>query len=436
MNSDVAKIELSETMVSSKRNRDLIVGSTYARSLMQTHDWLTSTGHFSVLRRPYRGHPGKTVIASLSGQHGQPEPSSVFRKLVHLGSYNYSGLNDRLEIRTVAIKAINDYGLSTSGVRLLNGTNELHLELEHRLAKFLGMEACLTYSSGFSANVSMLGAVCSEKDIILSDELNHQSIVDGIKISQAQVVKFRHRDSEHLRGILKGISYIQRKFIVTDGVFSMDGDIARLDELVEIAEEFNSFLVVDDAHATAAIGPNGRGTAALFGLESKIDIIIGSLSKGLPGIGGFAAGSRRTIELLGYGSNGYLFSASLPPSVTAGLIAAIDTLEREPELQVRLHENEHRLRSGIRNLGLDVMHSETPIIPILVPSREIAFRFARLLHEEGVFANPVCYPAVARTKSRLRLNATAILEKDEIDMAIDAIASSARKLGLIERPAK
>lgn len=408
------------------RNRDVISGSSHLKSVRHLTQWAVDTGHSAVIRRPYRGYPGRHVVASLADKDGQPDPKSGFTNLIHLGSYNYSGLNEDPRIRDAAKRAIDEYGVSTSGVRLLNGTTELHLELEDRLARFVGMEAALTYSSGYSANVSTLAALCAETDIVFSDELNHKSIVDGLKLSQASVVKFRHRDSAHLKALLQGTPVLQRKFIVTDGVFSMDGDIAKLDELVELANEFNCFIIVDDAHATAAIGPNGRGTAAHFGLESEVDLVISSLSKGLPGIGGFAAGSKRAIDALRYGSNAYIFSASLPPSVCAGLIKAIEILETEPEIQSRLHANEAYLRENIHAFGLDVMHSETPIIPILVKNRDTAYRFARYLHEHGVFANPVSFPAVSLAKSRLRLNASSTLTLAEMDRALEAIEAAAR----------
>lgn len=324
-----------------------------------------------------------------------------------------------------------EYGLSTSEVRLLNGTTELHIEFEKRLANFLGFEDVVTYSSGYAANLSVLSALCSDKDLVFSDELNHQSIVDGLKLSGTNIIKFPHRNYNALRGILEGTSRLQRKFIITDGIFSMDGDVADLDKIVALANEFDCFVIVDDAHATAAFGPNGRGTPAHYKLQNEIDVLTGSLSKGLPGIGGFAAGSKQTTNLFRFGSNGYIFSASLPAPILAGLITAIDILENEPEIQNKLHCNEKYLRNGIRAIGLDVMHSESPIIPVAMPDRDITFRFAKLLHEQGVYANPVCFPAVSRHCPRLRLNASAALSQEDMDTALDAIKKIAGQLGLI-----
>lgn len=410
-----------------ERDRDLISGSTKTRALFSTFEWLIKMNHINIIGRVSKGPSHKYIKAKYSNCNEKIE----HKKLVHLGSYNYSGLNGNSAVLENAMAALNEYGVTTSGVRLLNGTTELHIALEKKLATFLGFEDVVTYSSGFSANISTLSALCSDKDVVYSDELNHQSINDGLKLSGAQTIKFPHKDYETLRGMLKGSSKVQRKFIITDGIFSMDGDVADLKKIVNLANEYNTFVIVDDAHATASYGPNGRGTPAHFRLESEIDVLTGSLSKGLPGIGGFAAGSKKTIDLLRYGSNGYIFSASLPPATLGGLIAAIDILEKHPEIQEQLHRNETLLRDGIRTLGLDVMHSESAVIPILLPNRDITFKFAKELHEEGVYANPVIFPAVSKRLPRIRLNASAVHEIMEIEYALDAIKNVAKKLQLI-----
>jgi glycine C-acetyltransferase len=361
-----------------------------------------------------------------------PMPAeSEYASLLHLGTYNYSGLNGHPRVIEAAAAALYRYGTTTSGVRLLNGTSDLHLLLERKLASYLGVEDAVTFSSGFAANIAVLSCLCSESDVVFSDELNHQSIADGLKLSGAKVVKYLHQNMDSLRAMLSGTTRLQRKFIVTDGIFSMDGDVALLDEIFDLAEEFNALVIVDEAHATAAYGACGRGVVSHMGHAGRIDVITGSLSKGLPGIGGFAAGQKKTMDLLRVGSNPYIFSASIPPSVAAGLIAAIEILEAEPEIQDTLHHNENYLRDGLKAMGLNTMSSASPIIPVLMPSRDTTFRFATLLHEDGIYVNAVCFPAVSRKWPRLRINASASLEPDDLDRALEGFGRVARKLQLI-----
>lgn len=414
------------------RNRDLVKGSIKARAMFAAlYEWLAETNHLPTYNRVFRGIPSTNVDTMYAKDLDFTTNSNKYSNMVHLGSYNYSGLNGDQRIINAAMQALKEYGVTTSGVRLLNGTSDLHIKFEKKLAGFLGTEDAVTYSSGYVVNLSVLSALCSENDIVLSDELNHQSIVDGLKLSRAKVIKFPHRDVDNLRAVLKSIPRVQRKFIVTDGIFSMDGDIAPLDKMVEIAKETNAFIIVDEAHATAAYGPLGRGTPAHFNVVEEIDVITGSLSKGLPGVGGFAAGKKHSMDFLRYCSNGYIFSASLPPAIPAGLSKALDILATEPEIQDKLHANELLLREGIKSMGLNVMHSESPIIPILLPSRDIAFKYARLLYENNIYVNAVSFPAVSRKLSRLRLNASAALSKEDIDKSLVAVHKVGQELGLI-----
>ena len=346
--------------------------------------------------------------------------AKIKKGMIHLGSYNYSGLNSHPAIIEAAQDALLRYGTTSSGVRLLNGTFDVHLTLEERLAKFIGHEACMTFSSGYAANMSVLGALCGPDDIVFSDQLNHQSIKDGLKLSGAHVVTFKHASMKHLEQKLNSSPSDKRKIIVTDGVFSMDGDIANLPEITKLANKYNAFVIVDDAHGVAAVGPNGRGTVAHFGLEYKVDVVIGSLSKGLPGIGGFVVASQRTIETLFFGANSYVFSASLPPVIVGGLIEAIYVLMENPDIQNSLHENENYLREELQKLGFDTMGSCTPIIPILMPDTETAYACTRELHNQGVYVNPVTAPAVSRKLTRLRLNVSACLSREDLNKALKA----------------
>lgn len=354
------------------------------------------------------------------------------KRVVHFGSYNYSGLNGNPRILEAAQKALAKYGTTTSGVRLLNGTSELHVELEARLAAFLNTEACISYSSGYAANLATLSTLCGEGDIVMSDVLNHQSIVDGLRLSRATVVPYAHRQYDSLERKLEKFDWEKRKFIVSDGVFSMDGDIADINRITDLAMRYNAFIILDDAHGTSAVGPNGRGTAALFN-TCEVDVITGSFSKGLPGIGGFVAGSQQVIDLLRFGSNNYIFSASLPPPIVAGLIESINILEEIPEIQERLQFNSDYLRAGIRTLGLDCMDSESPIIPVVMPSVEITCEMTKRLFEAGVFVNPVAFPAVGKKRSRLRINVSADHTKSDLDLCLEGLGKFGRQLRIVNR---
>ncbi|NVJ08832.1 aminotransferase class I/II-fold pyridoxal phosphate-dependent enzyme [Myxococcus sp. AM001] len=418
-----------------EKNRDLAVGSARLQEVQKAVHYYVDNHHCDVIGRVFHGMPGREARVSFSPTRRDARLDAEGpRDVLHFGSYNYSGLNGHPRVVAAAEAALRRYGTTVSGVRLLNGTCELHLDLERALAEFLGFEDCVTYSSGYAANLSVLSALCGEGDVVLSDMLNHQSIIDGLKLSGADIRTYRHKSLRSIEATLKKLPREQRKFIITDGVFSMDGDVADLPGIAALAERYNAFVLVDDAHATAAMGPNGRGTPAFFGLQSQVDVLTGSLSKGLPGIGGFAAGSKATIDLLRFGSNGYIFSASLPPPIAAGLLEGIRILQEQPELQERLHHNENYLRAGIRAMGLDCMNSESPIIPILMPAYEKTFELTRLLHLEGIYVNPVGYPAVSKNRTRLRINVSANLIQADLDRFLDALERCSRKLNLLDAP--
>jgi len=412
------------------RSRDIAWKSQYLGSIRDQLHYHLEHQHLDVMGRVFHAMPARSTRASFSALLGTSQNDLEPHEVLHFGSYNYAGLNGHPRVVAAAASALQRYGTTISGVRLLNGTCELHLELEQRLARFLGFEDCVTYSSGYLANISVLGALCSEQDIVLSDTLNHRSILDGLRLSRADVRTFRHKSVTSLEFVLKDLPRTKRKFIVTDGVFSMDGDVADLPSIIELAERYHAYVIVDDAHATAAIGPHGRGTPALYGSCGGVDVLTGSLSKGLPGIGGFAAGPKSTMDLLRIGSNGYVFSASIPPSIAAGLIEAIQILEEQPEIQERLHHNERYLRAGIQRLGLDCMNSASPVIPILMPTYDIAADVTRRLHRAGIYVNAVGYPAVSKKRMRLRVNVSANLEQHDLDRFLDTLGEITRALDI------
>ncbi|MBS0359311.1 MAG: aminotransferase class I/II-fold pyridoxal phosphate-dependent enzyme [Proteobacteria bacterium] len=392
--------------------------------------WEKMNEEYRILGRVYRGVPGTTFFARFA----DPAETESYKKLVHLGSYNYSGLNNDIRIIQVATDAIQKYGVTSSGVRLLNGTSDVHLDFEKALAAFLGVEEAVTYSSGYLTNISALGCLCYPEDLVFSDRLNHQSIVDGLALSQSTVIKYNHNDMVDLEKKLS--SHVggknAKKFIVTDSIFSMDGDIADLKSIVSLAKKYGCYVIVDEAHATAAYGPNGRGVVAALGLIEDVDLILSSLSKGLPGIGGFAAGKKSIISILRYSSHGYVFSASLPPSTLAGLTKALEILTSEPKIQDKLRANADYLRTNLIKLGFHLGNSETAIIPVLLTDIDTTCRFTKLLQEAGVYANPVTFPAVPIKLPRLRLNVSAALTQEELDFAINAFKEVGYKLGVIQ----
>ena len=391
--------------------------------------WLKKHKYLHMMQRVFTGIQSNTATTKFSASPGHQH--ELYKNLIHLSSYNYAGLSGHPKIIASAKEALDKYGTSTSGVRLLNGTYDLHLALEEKLAKFLETEAVVTFSSGYLANLSVLSSLCREGDVVYSDQLNHQSIIDGLRLSKAKVEVFPHCDYDTLETMLKGRPVGQRAFIVSDSIFSMDGDIADLPRIVELRNKYDAFTIIDDAHATAAAGPNGQGSKHHFALKEGIDVITSSLSKGLPGIGGFAACTQQVADILRYGSNGYIFSASLTPATLAGLIAAIDILQSEPERQSKLQENSLLLRQGLQNIGFDTMKSTTSVIPILMPSREETWQFAEWLHQHGVFVNTIAFPAVPLESPRIRLNASSALNKEDIELALNLMEQAGKSLRLL-----
>jgi glycine C-acetyltransferase len=354
------------------------------------------------------------------------------REVINLASNNYLGLADHPRLKEAAIEAIRRFGVGSGAVRTIAGTMSLHLELERRIAEFKKVEACVVFQSGFAANAGTVAAILGPDDHIISDELNHASIIDGCRLSKARIHIFPHRDVEAAERILSELqSAPGRKLLISDGVFSMDGDIAPLPALVELAERYGAVMMVDDAHASGVLGRAGRGTIDHFDLHGRVHIQVGTLSKAIGALGGYVCGSRDLIEYLYHRARPFLFSTSHPPSVAATCLAAFDLLEQEPERIEALWHNTEYFKAGLRSAGFDTGASETPITPIMVGDAALAFRFSAELFEEGVFATGVGYPTVPKGKARIRTIVTAVHTRDQLDRALEILVRVARRLGVL-----
>ena len=362
------------------------------------------------------------------------------REVISLSSNDYLGLTHHPRLRDAAVAAVNEFGVGSGAVRTIAGTLSIHEALEAELAAFKGTEAVLTFQSGFSANTGVIPTITGESDLIVSDALNHASIIDGMRLSKAPRKVYPHGDVAALREILReardngrpdGAGPYRLILIVTDGVFSMDGDIAPLPGIVEAAEAFGAAVFVDDAHASGVLGRNGRGSVDHFGLHGRVAIHVGTLSKAVGVLGGYVAGSQDLRDILVQRSRPFLFSTSHPPAVAAACREAIRVMQEEPELHERLWANTRRFKAELARLGFDTGRSETPITPVMMGDPDTAGRFSQRLFEEGVFAQPVVFPTVAIDKARIRTIVTAAHADEQLDQALEAFATVGRELGLI-----
>ncbi len=353
------------------------------------------------------------------------------RPTINLSSNNYLGLTTHPRLREKAIEAIERFGVGTGSVRTIAGTMAMHIELERRLAEFKQTEAVVVFQSGFTANAGTVSAVLSKEDVIISDALNHASIIDGCRLSRAAIKVFPHKDVDAARDILRDLMPGQRKLLITDGVFSMDGDLGPLPALCELAEEYGAIMMVDDAHASGVFGRNGRGTVDHFGMHGRVDIQVGTLSKAIGALGGYVAGSRSLIEFLQHRARPFLFSTSHPPSVVATCMAAIDLLLDEPQIIDRLWDNTRFFKAGLGALGFDTGISESPITPVIVGDGALAMKLSDRLFDEGVFAQGIAFPTVARDAARVRTIVTATHTKDELQFALDVFGKVGRELEII-----
>jgi glycine C-acetyltransferase len=354
------------------------------------------------------------------------------RTVVNLSSNNYLGLTTHPRLREAARAALEAFGVGTGSVRTIAGTMALHMELEKRVAAFKKTEAAVVFQSGFVANAGTVAAILTKDDVVISDELNHASIIDGCRLSKAAIKVFPHRDAAAARTIIRELPRQQRKLLVTDGVFSMDGDLGALPELCEAAEEHGCIMMVDDAHASGVFGKNGRGTIDHFGLHGRVDIQVGTLSKAIGALGGYVAGNRNLIEFLHHRGRPFLFSTSHPPSVTATCIAALDVLAEEPQLIDALWNNTKFFKAGLRDLGFDTGLSQSPITPVIAGDAALAMKLSDRLFEEGVFAQGIGFPTVARDRARVRTIVAATHTRHDLEFALAAFAKVGRELRLIQ----
>ena len=353
------------------------------------------------------------------------------RSVVNLSSNNYLGLTTHPRLRARALEALQSLGVGTGSVRTIAGTMEIHMELERRLARFKQTEAAVVFQSGFTANAGTVSSILGREDAIVSDELNHASIIDGARLSRATIKVFPHRDVTAARRLLEQLPREQRKLLITDGVFSMDGDLGPLPALCDLAEEFGCIMMVDDAHASGVFGRHGRGTVDHFEMHGRVDVQVGTLSKAVGALGGYVAGSKALIEFLYHRARPFLFSTSHPPSVAATCIAALDVLEQEPEIIDRLWDNTRFFKAGLERLGFDTGLSESPITPVIAGDSARANKLSDRLFEEGVFAQGIAFPTVARDKARVRTIVTATHSREDLQFALDTFAKVGKELDLI-----
>jgi glycine C-acetyltransferase len=359
------------------------------------------------------------------------------REVINLASNNYLGLCDHPKLREAAIAATEKFGVGSGAVRTIAGTMRIHMELEEKIAAFKGVEACVVFQSGFTANVGTVSSILGKDDFILSDELNHASIIDGARLSRAKIKVFRHKDVDHAEEILKELQHEPgHKLVITDGVFSMDGDIGPVGSLAYLCEKYGAIMMVDDAHASGVLGRNGRGSADHFGCTKRVDVQVGTLSKAIGALGGYVCGSRDLIDYLYHRARPFLFSTSHPPSVAASCIAAFDILENEPERIERLWSNTRYFQDQLTHAGFDIggrstPKSETPITPIIIGDGRKTMDFSRAVFDQGVMATGIAFPTVPEGKARVRCIMTSEHTRAQIDKALEILTTTAKRMDLL-----
>ncbi len=359
-----------------------------------------------------------------------PEVTVAGKTMIMLGSNNYLGLTNHPKVKEAAVEAVKKYGSGCAGSRFLNGTLDIHVKLEEKLAAFFRKDAALTFSTGYQTNLGIISALAGKDDVVVIDKLDHASIIDACRLSFAEVRKFRHNDMDSLEFVLQECGN-RGKLVVVDGVYSMEGDIAPLPDIVRVCKKYGARIMVDDAHGIGVLGKTGRGTAEHFGLEKEVDVIMGTYSKSLASIGGFAAADEDVIHYMKHHSRPLIFSASPPPASVASVIAALDIIDREPERRERLWHNTDKMMKAFKQMGFDTGVAETPIIPLMMGEMERTFMMWKTLNEEGVFANPVVPPAVPQGRCMIRTSYMATHTDEMLDRVLAIVGGAGRKLGVI-----
>ncbi|MEJ2881160.1 serine palmitoyltransferase [Pedobacter sp. GR22-6] len=350
------------------------------------------------------------------------------KKVLMFGSNSYLGLTNHPKIKEAAKAAVDKYGTGCAGSRFLNGTLDIHIELERRLAAYVGKEAAVLFSTGFQVNLGVISCLLDRNDYLILDEYDHASIIDGSRLSFSRSIKYAHNDMDDLRKKLSRLPEDAAKLIVADGIFSMEGDLVNLPEIVKIADEFGANIMMDDAHSLGVIGLNGAGTASHFGLTDKVDLIMGTFSKSLASLGGFIAGDEETIEFVKHRARSLMFSASMPPSAVASVIAALDIIESEPERIDQLWANTNHAKKLLLDAGFDIGHTDSPIIPVYIRDNDKTFMITNILSKNGIFVNPVVSPAVPSDASLIRFSLMATHTFAQIEEAVEKIAAAAKEI--------
>ncbi|MBS3819076.1 pyridoxal phosphate-dependent aminotransferase family protein [bacterium] len=353
------------------------------------------------------------------------------KEMVMVGSNNYLGLINHPKVMKAAQEAIDNYGVATCGSRFLNGTLDLHTELEDRLARFTGKEAALAFSTGYQTNLGIISTLVGKRDAVITDRRVHASIIDACRMTFGSVYKFKHNDMEDLDRVLSSLDKEMGKMIVVDGVFSMEGDLANLPGIVEVAKKYDTKVMVDDAHGLGVMGENGRGTCEHFGVEKDVDIIMGTFSKSFASLGGFVASTKKVINFVKHFARSLIFSASITPASVATALATLDIIENEPERREKLWKVTHKMKNSLEEMGYDTGATETPIIPVLIGDDERAFMLWKMLREEGIFTNPAIYPAVPKGQALIRTSYSATHSEEELNKVLESFEKGGKKLGLL-----
>lgn len=354
------------------------------------------------------------------------------REMIMVGSNNYLGLLAHPVVMKAAQAAVDRYGVATCGSRFLNGTLDIHVELEERLARFMKKEAALTFSTGFQTNLGIISTIAGKGDFIIADRMVHASIIDACRLSFGTVYKYKHNDMDNLEKVLSSLKSDGGKLIVVDGVFSMEGDLANLPEIVKLAKKHSARILVDDAHGIGVMGNSGRGTAEHFGVEEDVDLLMGTFSKSFASLGGFVAGRKKVVSYIKHFARSLIFSASITPASVATVLATLDIIEKEPERRWRLWEITQKMKSGFEAMGFNTGPTETPIIPVIIGDDEKVFMLWRFLREDGIFTNPVIYPAVPKGQSLIRTSYAATHTDEELDTVLASFEKCGRLLGIIK----